>query len=639
MYKTYKSQTSDARQSAPNKNNKNINKSVNKNTNKDVNKNVSKNTNKNVRTNTSRNLKRQGTYTKPQSKVNKANIKSTQTFAKGKLRVMALGGLEEVGRNMALIEYEQEIIIIDMGLMFPDEDMPGIDYIIPNTLYLEDKKDWIKGVVITHGHYDHIGAIPHIMPKIGNPPMFMGKMTAGLVRRRQKEYKSSSNLMIQEIDEHNKISLGRNFKVEFLRVNHSIPDCFAIIVHTPVGTVVHTGDFKIDFSPVNDKPADLNRIAQIGDQGVTLLMSDSTDAISPGYQMSESTIGEEMGKLFEEIEGRIIIGTFASQLARIQKLFDLAAKYNKRIYLQGRSMVSNVEVAHEIGYLKFNPGLLLNDEEFKRVPDNQLVIIGTGAQGETNAFLSKVVNGDHRFVSLKAGDTVIFSSSAIPGNERSIQHLMDAIVRQGAKTINYKMLDIHAGGHAKQEDLKLMIRLMKPEFFMPIEAHHFMLQAHAELASKVGVDRNKIFVADNGQVVELKKENGKVEGALTKEKIPTDYVMVDGLGVGDVSNIVLRDRRMMAADGMIVVIVTIDSKTGDIIGNPDLISRGFIYMKENRDLIESTRMKVKKMVKDKPSVTLADDDLLKNKIRNDIGQFLFNKTKRRPMVLPVVIKV
>jgi ribonuclease J len=523
--------------------------------------------------------------------------------------------------------------------MFPDENMLGIDYIIPNTEYLEERKDWIKGVIITHGHYDHIGAIPHVMPKIGNPPMFMGKMTAGLVKRRQKEYKNSSNLMIQEIDEHNKISLGRNFKVEFLRVNHSIPDCFAVIIHTPVGTIVHTGDFKIDFSPVNDKPADLNRIAQIGDQGVTLLMSDSTDAISPGYQMSESTIGEEMGKLFEEIEGRIIIATFASQLARVQKLFDLTAKYNKRIYLQGRSMVSNVEVAHEIGYLKFNPKLLLTDEEFKRIPDNQLVIIGTGAQGETNAFLSKVVNGDHRIVSLKAGDTVIFSSSAIPGNERSIQHLMDAIVRQGAKTINYKMLDIHAGGHAKQEDLKLMIRLMKPEYFMPIEAHHFMLKAHAELASEVGVDRNKIFVADNGQVVELKKENGRVEGTLTKEKIPTDYVMVDGLGVGDVSNIVLRDRRMMAADGMIVVIATIDSKTGDIIGNPDLISRGFIYMKENRDLIESTRMKVKKMVKDKPSVTLADDDLLKNKIRNDIGQFLFNKTKRRPMVLPVVIKV
>jgi ribonuclease J len=538
-----------------------------------------------------------------------------------------------------LIEYEKEIIIIDMGLMFPDENMLGIDYIIPNTEYLEERKDWIKGVIITHGHYDHIGAIPHVMPKIGNPPMFMGKMTAGLVKRRQKEYKNSSNLMIQEIDEHNKISLGRNFKVEFLRVNHSIPDCFAVIIHTPVGTIVHTGDFKIDFSPVNDKPADLNRIAQIGDQGVTLLMSDSTDAISPGYQMSESTIGEEMGKLFEEIEGRIIIATFASQLARVQKLFDLTAKYNKRIYLQGRSMVSNVEVAHEIGYLKFNPKLLLTDEEFKRIPDNQLVIIGTGAQGETNAFLSKVVNGDHRIVSLKAGDTVIFSSSAIPGNERSIQHLMDAIVRQGAKTINYKMLDIHAGGHAKQEDLKLMIRLMKPEYFMPIEAHHFMLKAHAELASEVGVDRNKIFVADNGQVVELKKENGRVEGTLTKEKIPTDYVMVDGLGVGDVSNIVLRDRRMMAADGMIVVIATIDSKTGDIIGNPDLISRGFIYMKENRDLIESTRMKVKKMVKDKPSVTLADDDLLKNKIRNDIGQFLFNKTKRRPMVLPVVIKV
>ncbi len=631
MIKNYKSQNSDARKSLDNTKKENTKKDSNfYNKNKSDSK-FSKTQNNNKKPNF--NNKKASFNTK------KTKIKSKQTFAKGKLKVMALGGLEEVGRNMSLIEYENEIIIIDMGLMFPDEDMPGIDYIIPNTEYLEDKKDWIKGVFITHGHYDHIGAIPHIMPKIGNPPMFMGKMTAGLVRRRQKEYKNSSNLQIQEIDENRNISMGKNFKVEFLRVNHSIPDCFAIIVHTPVGTIVHTGDFKIDFSPVNDKPADLNRLAQIGDKGVALLMSDSTDAISPGYQMSESTIGDEMGKLFEEIEGRIIIGTFASQLARVQKLFDLATKHNKRIYLQGRSMVSNVEVAHEIGYLKFNPKLLLTDEEFKRIPDNQLVILGTGAQGETNAFLSKVVNGDHRVVSLKAGDTVIFSSSAIPGNERSIQLLMDAIVRQGAKTINYKMLDIHAGGHAKQEDLKLMIRLMKPEFFMPIEAHHFMLKAHAELAEKVGVDRNKIFVADNGQIVELEKINNQLVGRLTKEKIPTDYVMVDGLGVGDVSDIVLRDRRMMSADGMIVVIATIDSKTGDIIGNPDLISRGFIYMKENRDLIEKTRMKVKKMVKDKPSINSTDDDLLKNKIRSDIGQFLFNKTKRRPMVLPVVIKV
>lgn len=553
------------------------------------------------------------------------------------LRIMVLGGLEEVGRNMTVMECNKEIIIIDMGLQFPEEDMPGIDYIIPNVTYLQDKKDWIKGVIISHGHYDHIGGIPHIMGEIGNPPMFMGKLTAGLVRKRNIEYKSAPTLKIKEIDDSSSIKLGNSFTVEFLRVNHSIPDCFATIVHTPLGTIIHTGDFKIDFTPVNDKPADLNRMAQLGAAGVRLLMADSTDATHPGYQVSESYIGEEMGKLFEKIEGRIIIGTFASQLSRVQKIFDLAEKYGRRVSLQGRSMSSNVEVAYEIGYLKFNPKLLIDDKELNKMPDNKVIIVGTGAQGESNAFLSRVVNGEHRTVTIKHGDTVLFSSSVIPGNERSIQNLMDRVVRQGAKIIHYKMLDIHAGGHAKAEDLKLTMRLFKPEYFMPIEANHYMLRANADLAEQVGIPVNKIFVADNGQVVNFKMVGGKVEGLLTNEKVPTDYVMVDGLGVGDVSEIVLRDRRMMSEDGMIVVIATIDSHTGDLIGNPDLISRGFVHMKENRDLIEKTRMRVKKIIKEKAA--LADDDYIKNKIRNDIGQFLFTQTKRRPMVLPVVIKV
>jgi len=562
---------------------------------------------------------------------------------KNKLRVMVLGGLEEVGRNMTLIEYNEEIIIIDIGLQFPEEDMPGIDYIIPNISYLENKKDWVKGAIITHGHMDHIGGIPHIMGAIGNPPMFMGKLTAGLVRKRSEEYKKCPKLGINTIDDGSRIKLGKNFQIEFLRVNHSIPDSFAIIVQTPLGSVVHTGDFKIDYSPVNDKPADLNRIAQIGSQGVLMLMSDSTDSTHPGYQISETDIGDEMGRILEKIEGRVIIGTFASQLARIQKLFDLARKYNRRVNLQGRSMNTNVEIAHQIGYLKFHPSILVEDKDIDSIPDDKLIIIGTGGQGESNAFLSRVVNSEHRFISLKEGDTVIFSSSVIPGNERSIQNLMDMVVRQGARVVNYKMMDVHAGGHAKQEDLKLMMRLIKPEYFMPIEGNHFMLRAHADLAEQVGIVRNNIFVADNGQVIEFSQNNFQnqknIIGKLTKEKILSDYVMVDGLGVGDVSNIVLRDRRMMAEDGMIVVIATIEGKTGNIIGNPDLISRGFVYMKENKQLIESTRMRVKKIVQDHDSRTPADDDYIKNKIRNDIGKFLFSKTKRRPMVLPVVIKV
>jgi len=556
-----------------------------------------------------------------------------------KLRIMVFGGLEEVGRNMTVLEYNKDIIIIDMGLQFPEEDMPGIDYIIPNIDYLKGKLDRIKGVIITHGHMDHIGGIPHIMGEIGNPPMFMGKLTAGIVKKRCVEFRKCPQLQIQLIDENSNLRLGA-FRLSFLRVNHSIPDCFAPVIETPVGRVIHTGDFKIDYSPVNDKPADLQKIAQIGGEGVLLLMSDSTDATHPGYQISESAIGDQMDRIFEDITGRIILGTFSSQLSRIQKLFDLAEKHDRKIYLQGRSMNDNVEIAHQIGYLKFSPRILIRDSDLKKTPDDKILIIGTGAQGESNAFLNRVISHEHKTIRLKKNDTVIFSSSVIPGNERSIQTLKDAITRQGAHIIHYEMMDVHAGGHAKQEDLKLMMRLLKPEYLMPIEANHYMLQAHADLGRKVGIAEEKIFVADNGQVVEfVKKGRDATKGTLTNEQILTDYVMVDGLGVGDISNIVLRDRRVMSEDGMVVIIATIDSKTGNVIGNPDIISRGFVYMKESRELIENTRMKVKKLVQNHDSRTPAQVDHIKNKIRDEMGQFLFSKTKRRPMVLPVVIKV
>ncbi len=559
---------------------------------------------------------------------------------KDEIKVIVLGGLEEVGRNMTLIECNKEIIIIDMGLQFPEEDMPGIDYIIPNIEYLRDKKDWIKGVIITHGHMDHIGAIPHLIGEIGNPPLFMSKLTSGLVKKRCDQFKTCPPLNNQEIDDESRLKLGSSFDVRFLRVNHSIPDCFAVIIDTPLGRIIHTGDFKIDYSPVNDKPADLQRIANIGSEGVMLLMSDSTDATHPGYQVSESAIGSEMDRIFEKIDGRIILGTFASQLSRVQKLFDLAEKYGRRVYLQGRTMNTNVEVAHQIGYLKFNPRILANDADLKKLPDNKILIVGTGAQGESNAFLSRVVAHEHKTISLKEGDTVIFSSSVIPGNERTIQSLKDMMTRQGAHIIHYEMMDVHAGGHAKQEDLKLMMRLLKPKFMMPIEGNHYLLKAHAELAEKVGIPKENIFIPDNGQLVRINKGNdGKTYGAVSNEKIPANYVFVDGLGVGDVSNIVLRDRKVMSEDGMVVIIATIDSQTGKTIGNPDIISRGFVYMKESRELIESTRMKVKKLVESHDSKTPADLDHIKNRIRDEMGQYLFSKTKRRPMVLPVAIKV
>lgn len=572
----------------------------------------------------------------------KGGVKQKQTVSKNgdKLKVIVLGGLEEVGRNMTVIEYHKEIIIVDMGLQFPEENMPGIDCVIPNISYLKGKEDRIKGIIITHGHYDHIGAIPYLINELGNPPLFGGEITINMIKRKCEEFKQCPKLDTQTINENSVLRLGKAFRVRFLRMNHSIPDCFAPLMETPVGTVMHTGDFKIDYTPVNDKPTDLNKIAAIGSEGVRLLMCDSTDAVDPGHQISESSIGDELGKIFDKVDGRVIIGTFASQLSRIQKIFDLAEAHGKKVYLQGRSMNDNVQLAKEAGYLKFGTKLLVDDNEFKRMPHHKVIVVGTGAQGESNAFLTKVVNKEHKTVKLREDDTVIFSSSVIPGNERSIQNLKDMITRQGAHIIHYEMMDVHAGGHAKQEDLKLMMRLTKPEYLMPIEGNHYLLKAQAELAQGVGIPKEKIFVSDNGQVVEFNKDSkGEVIGRLTNKRVPSDYVMVDGLGVGDVSHIVLRDRQVMSEEGMIVIIATINSRTGSTVGNPDIISRGFVYMKESRELIESTRMKVKKLVQDHNSATPTDIDHIKNKIRDDIGEYLYEKSNRRPMVLPVVIKV
>lgn len=556
------------------------------------------------------------------------------------LKIMVLGGLEEVGRNMTVFEYGNDIVIVDMGLQFPEENMPGIDYIIPDITYLEDKTKNIRGVIITHGHYDHIGAVSHLIPKLGNPPIYTAKLTAGLLKKRHQEYKTAP-LDIQIIDpDKDRLQLGR-FLVEFLRVNHSIPDSFGVILNTPLGTVVHTGDFKIDFSPINDKPIDLNRIAQIGGRGVLALLSDSTDAPHPGYQLSESEITEDLEKIFTQANGRIIVGTFASLINRIQQIITLSEKYGRKVLLEGRSMNSNVEIAHELGYLKIKPGTIVEETEFKKLPDNKLVVLGTGAQGEQSAVLMRIVNKEHRFLSVKPGDSILFSSSVIPGNERTIQNLKDSFYKQGAKVFHYQLLDVHAGGHAKQEDLKLTIRLFKPKYFIPIEANHYMLKIHAELAEELGIPKENIFVASNGQVMEFSHPRNSREtiGKLTDKKVSTEYVMVDGLGVGDVSNIVLRDRRMMSEDGMFVVITTIKRKTGELVGSPDIISRGFVYMKENKKLIDDSRALVRKICQDKGKDYAADPMEIKNKLRDGIGQFLYKKTKRRPMILPVVIEV
>jgi ribonuclease J len=556
-----------------------------------------------------------------------------------KLRIIVFGGLEEVGRNMTVLEFGEDIIIIDIGLQFPEEDMPGIDYIINDISYFRGKEKNIRGVIITHGHYDHIGGVSHLIPKLGYPTIYTTTLTAAILNKRHEEFDRKNKLPIQQINPDKDIVQLGKFKVEFFRVNHNIPDSTGVAVHTPLGTVVHTGDFKIDFSPVNDKPIDLTKLALIGSRGVLVLMSDSTDADSPGYQISEGDIGEDIEKIFSHATGKIVVGTFASLINRVQQIIDLATKFNRKIYLDGRSMKNNVETAHRAGYLKIKPGTIIEENEANRLPNNKLVVVGTGAQGEENAVLSRIANNEHKFLSIDRGDTIIFSSSVVPGNERTIQALKDTFCRQGAKVFHYKMMDIHAGGHAKQEDLKLMLRLMKPQYFIPIEANRFMLEAHANLARKVGMADENIFVANNGQVVEFAKHGHEVLGRMSKETVPTEYVMVDGLGVGDVSNIVLRDRMMMAEDGMFVVIATVRRKTGELIGSPDIISRGFVYLKENKKLIEEARRLVKKICVDKNPEHAAEPNEIKNKLREQIGSFLYKKTKRRPMVLPVVIEV
>ncbi len=557
-----------------------------------------------------------------------------QKDKESKLKIIVLGGNEEVGRNMTIMEYESDIIIIDMGLQFPEEDMPGIDYIIPNISYLKGKEGFIRGVIITHGHYDHIGAIPYHIPALGYPTIFSTPLTLGIIAKRQEEFQNHHKLNLQTINMTDRLQLGV-FKIEFFQVSHNIPDSFGLIIYTPLGIVVHTGDFKLDLSQTGKQSAEITKIAKLGEQHVLTMLADSTSAPQTGHQISEIEIQHNLEDIIRKASGRIIVATFSSLLNRLQQIIVSAEKLDKKIVIEGYSMRTNVEIAHKLGYMKFKKGTIIPLSEMRNYPNNKIVILCTGAQGEGRAVLMRIANKEHKTLQIEKNDTVVFSSSVVPGNERAVQRLKDSLYREGAEVIHYQMMDVHAGGHAKEEDLKLMIRLVNPEYFIPIEGNHSFLRIHAKIAETVGVDPKKIFVADNGQVIEFTKKGGK----LTDKKIPSDYVFVDGLGVGDISSIVLRDRQMMAADGMLVVIATVDAKTGELVHSPDIISRGFIYMKENKKLVEQTRTRIKEILKDNNPKSMANDIYLKDKIRNEIGQFLFIRTQRRPMILPVIIEV
>jgi len=563
-------------------------------------------------------------------------VRTPHGYLNSNLRIIPLGGLEEIGRNMTVFEFGSDIIIVDMGLQFPDEDMPGIDYLIPDISYLKGKERNIRGVLITHGHYDHIGAIPHLMESLGNPPIYMTELTRGIVMKRQEDYKDKAPLNIHTVRKIDRLKLGA-FNIEFFHVNHTIPDAVGIAITTPVGTIIHTGDFKFDHSPISDAPADIAKIARLGSENVLALMSDSTDSRTPGYSLSESKIAKTLDEIFEQTQGRLIIATFSALISRIQSVIAAAERHGRKVAVDGYSMRTNVEIAKNLGYLKTKKGTLIPINKVNEYPDGKVAIICTGAQGEPNAVLMRIVNGEHRFVKVHKDDTFVLSSSVIPGNERTVQAIMDTIYRKDAKVINYKMMDVHAGGHARQEDLKMMINLVRPKYLIPIHGNYFMLKLHGELGVSVGLDPKNILIGENGKVIEFDyRQNGKV----TTEKVPTSQVMVDGLGVGDIGQVVLRDRQLLAKDGMFVITTIVDGKTNKIIGKPQITSRGFIFVKENFDLVNATKKKVEEIIAQKTTPgEAANWDYVKNNIREAIGSFLYAKTERRPMVLPVIIEV
>ena len=553
------------------------------------------------------------------------------------LKIIPLGGLGEVGRNMTLLEYQGKILIVDMGFRMPGEDMPGIDYIIPNTAYLKGRQKDVLGVVFTHGHYDHIGAVPYLLGKIWHPKlkMFASPLTRGIILRRQEDFVNQPPLDITEIKDGSKIRLGV-FQVECFRQNHNIPDNLGLFIQTPVGNVIDTSDFKFDDNPVNDLPTDFEKLRALAKRGVLLLMSDSTGAEEENHSLSEKTIEKNLDDIFQKSHGRIIAATFASLINRIQQIITLSEKYGRKVVVEGYSMKSNVEITRALGYLKMRKGTIIKTKDIDKYPDSKITIICTGAQGEGSAVLMRIAMREHPFLKLKKGDGVILSSSVIPGNERTVQVLKDGILRQGVKVFHYKMMDIHAGGHAQEEELKEMIRIMKPKFFIPIHGQYSMLVAHAELAREVGIPEKNVLVVENGQVISLNQQRIAIE----KEEVPSNYVMVDGLGIGDVGEIVLRDRQMLSRDGMFVIVATVDKQTGKVKGSPDIISRGFVYLRESKELLRDTRKRVIEIVNHATgSGGAVNWTYIKDEIRNKIGQFLFSRTQRRPMILPVVIEV
>jgi len=571
-----------------------------------------------------------------QNKSRRTQRKTTEKSAQKDipLRFVPLGGLEEIGRNCMFFEYKNEIVVIDAGLQFPEEETPGIDYIIPNTSYLKEKKSNIVALILTHAHYDHIGAIPYIIEDLGNPPIYATSLTKAIVLKRQEDFPNSPKLNIVEIKSGDHIRLSNYFEATFFGVPHTVPESSGVVLHTPIGNIVNFADFRIDYDE-DGKPYGLDEFKNIGKLGIHSLMIDSTNAEREGYTLSEKIVAKNLEEIFKKSDGRIIVATFSSLLDRISQIIKIAEKLGRKVAFSGYSMKSNVLISQNLGFIKTNPGTIIPLEDINKYRDDKILILSTGAQGESNASLMRIINNEHRLVKIKPGDTVVLSSSVIPGNERSVQLVKDNLARQGAFVYHSDLIDIHSSGHAPKEDLKLVIKLIQPKFVVPVHGYYFMRAANAQNAREAGIPSKNVILMDNGEVAELYPDKFIVTG----EKIPAFYVMVDGLGIGDVEEVVLRDRRNLAKEGMLVLIVTIDKRTGNLLKSPDIISRGFIYLRENQELLEEIRKKLRGIIARLSGQRDIDPDYLKTLIREQISQFLYNKTKRHPMVLPVVIEI
>ncbi|ACZ61536.1 ribonuclease J [Dehalococcoides mccartyi] len=551
-------------------------------------------------------------------------------MAKPKLKIVPLGGLGEIGKNMMSVEYGEDIILIDCGLMFPEEEMLGIDLVIPDISYVLENREKVRGIVITHGHEDHIGALPYILPQI-NVPIYCTKLTQGLISVKLKEAKLLHQTKINVIPSDGTFKLGK-LKVDFYPVCHSLPDSVGLVIQTPIGAVVHSGDFKLDYTPVDGKPTNLSRLAMLGSRGVLLLMSDSTHVELPGYTPSETVVGENIDRIIGAATGRVLVTTFASLISRQQQVIDAAAKYGRKLFFAGRSMTEIHKMAAELGYLKVPEGLVCNIDQLQRVPPEKVVLMTTGSQGEPTSALVRIANRDFRHVHIMKGDTVIISASPIPGNESLVSRTIDSLFRQGAKVFYDRIAKVHVHGHASQEELKLVLNLVKPKYFVPVHGEYRHLTMHAELARTMGVAPENTFIMEDGDILELNTKSGRITG-----KVPSGNVYVDGLSVGDVGGVVLRNRRMLSQDGIVVAIVAINKQTGMLVGRPDIVSRGFVDPDESKAMLDASRDLIIKLLdhdgKDIPEGAMYND------VKETLNKFYYEQTKRRPMVIPVMVKV